>query len=102
MGAYRNPFGGQRAPSSSKVSRPKQFRKNKSDRASKDRNAPKKTPLLALLGVVGSFAAMWSFTVFKLHGDTKQKSESDRKILKSLMYKPILYSDHAICRMKCR
>lgn len=101
MGAYKNPFGGQRKPGSNKVSRPKQFAKKKGHRANEDRSPPKKSPW-ALLGAVGSFAAVWVFTIFKIQSDSKQKTLSDKTILRTLMFKPVVYTDHAICRMKCR
>jgi hypothetical protein len=101
MGAYRDPFGGQRKAGSNKASRPKQFRKKKNDGANEDRRPSKKSPW-ALLGAVGSFAAVWVFTIFKVQSDSKQKTLSDKMILKTLMFKPVVYTDHAICRMKCR
>ena len=101
MAPYKNPFGGQRKAGSKKAFRPKQFRKTKSDGANEDRRTPRKSPW-ALLGAVTSFAAVWVFTIFKVQGDSKQKALSDKTILKTMMYKPVVYTDHAICRMKCR
>lgn len=101
MGAYKNPFGGQRKPGGNRASRPKQYRKKKGDGANEDRRPPTRSPW-ALLGAVGSFAAVWVFTVFKVQSDSKQKTLSDKMILKTLRFKPVVYTDHAICRMKCR
>ena len=102
MGAYKNPFKGQLAPGSNKPSRPKQFLKKQSNSADEDRRSPKKKSPWALLGAVGSFAALWVFTIFKVQGDSQQKRLSDKRILNTLMFKPVHYTDHAICRMKCR
>ena len=102
MAAYKNPFRGQRSPGSNKPSRPKAFRKKKSDEERKDKRVPKKKSPWAVLGAVSSFAAVWLFTIFKVQDDSKQKRLSDKLILKSLLFKPLVYTDHAICRMNCR
>lgn len=101
MRAYKHPFGGQRAVGNRKAPRQKQFRKNKA-KGDGDRSTGKTKSPWGLLGAVGSFAAVFIFTIWKSHEDGKTKRLSDTRILNTLMFKPMVYTDHAICRMKCR
>lgn len=100
MRAYKNPFRGQRQPQAKGASKQHHFRKKGKGNDSK--KGPRKKSVWGLLGAVGSFAAVWVFTVLKLRNEGKQKKLSDRPVLNRMLLTPMTYTDHAICRMKCR
>ena len=99
---YKSPLRGQRGIGSKKAQRPKRFRKDKSAESSKEKKARKPRSPWGLFGAVASFAAVWAIAVFRMQADSKQKRLSDNLLLKTLLSKPMIYTDHAICRMKCR
>ena len=101
MKAYKNPFGGRRNPENRKAPRQKQFRKKKAKGDGNQPSGNKRSPW-GLLGAVGSFAAVFIFTIWKSQEDSKTKRLSDKRILNAMMFKPMVYTDHAVCRMKCR
>lgn len=101
MRAYKNPFGGKRAAGNRKAPRQKQFRKNKA-KGDGDGSFRQRKPPWGLLGAVGSFAAVFLLTIWKSQEDSKKQRLYDKKILNTMMYKPMVYTNHAICRMKCR
>lgn len=100
MRAYKNPFRGQRQAGAKGAAKQHHFRKKK--HAKDDKSGPHKKSAWGLLGAVGSFAAVWIFTVWKLRDESKQKQLTDRPILNRLLLTPMTYTDHAVCRMKCR
>lgn len=99
---YKSPFRGQRGIGSKKAQRPKRFRKDKSAESSREKKARKPRSPWGLFGAVASFAAVWAIAVFRMQADSKQKRLSDNLLLKTLLSRPMIYTDHAICRMKCR
>lgn len=101
MKAYKNPFGGRRAPGDRRAPRQKKFKKKKVKGDGDQPSGSKRSPW-GLLGAVGSFAAVFIFTIWKSQEDSKTKRLSDKRVLNAMMYKPMVYTDHAICRMKCR
>lgn len=100
MRAYKNPFRGQRKPQAKGAAKQHQFRKK--GKANNDKQNPKKRSAWGLLGAIGSFAAVWVFTVWKTRDESKQRQLTDRPILNRMLLTPMTYTDHAICRMKCR
>lgn len=100
MRAYKNPFRGQRRPDAKGANKQHHFRKK--GKRDEGKKGPHKKSVWGLLGAVGSFAAVWVFTVWKLRDESKQKQLSDRPILNRMLLSPMTYTDHAVCRMKCR
>ena len=123
MRAFKKRAGGRLKAGRNKASRPKRFKKAKS--GSTQDKQPKKWPPWAVLAGIGSFA-LWGWAVYKIQRDGEVKhyndevanrnskvkdssnkvinrnSDANREVLKALLLKPLVYTEHATCRMDCR
>ena len=100
-------MGGRRAARAKRASLLNRFEKNK---ATQD-ETPKKWSPWEVLGCIGSLA-VWGWAVYKIQRDSNVKVDThsvihrdldaNKDLLKSLLLKPLEYTQHATCRMGCR
>ena len=92
------PFAGSR-PAGSNTKAPRLPKKRGSGGAGDGSPRKKKErSVWGLVAAVGSFAALFGWTLLS----RGKAAKADRRILDSMLAKPLRYTEHASCRMDCR
>jgi hypothetical protein len=84
-------------PNSSKASKLPKFKKQRKEGDGSDRKKSR-----TLWGLAGLFVGLASMLAYVVGSQRKQKRERDRGILNGMMRRPLVYTEHAACRMECR
>ena len=100
MKAYKNPFRGQRKPQATGAAKQHESCKKKKDNGGQQGSKGRSN--WGLLSAIGSFAAVCLFSIWQTQSDSKAQKLTNRRILNRLMLTPVTYTEHAMCRMKCR
>lgn len=100
-----NPFAGSRpASSNTKAPRLPKAPKKRGSGGDGDGGPRKKKErsVWGLVGAVASFAALFGWTLLSRGKAAQRQRLADRRILNSMLAKPLHYTEHASCRMDCR
>ena len=100
----KQPFRGkQRLDSKRLPKRPKPKARTDAD-GSPGSKRGKKRPggLWGVVGLVGSFAALWLYSATQQSRQRRQKADADGLLLARLRSRPLSITEHGACRMGCR
>ncbi len=84
----------------SKAGKLPKFRKQKRQQQDGEDNTRRKTR--SVWGLAGLFVGLASLLTYVVGTQRKQKRTRDRHILTNMLRRPLVYTEHAACRMECR
>ena len=102
-GPSKQPFRGkQRLDSKRLPRRPKSKKPHSYAQDGEKRSNIRPGGLWGIIGLVGSFAALWLYSSGQQGKQRRRKADADSKVLAVLRSRPLVVSGHGACRMDCR